>query len=44
MTFVESLQTFTPKELIASCLDDLSRFSAGAKQIDDLTLLVIQRF
>jgi hypothetical protein len=43
MTFLESLPSSAPKDLIVSCLDDLSRFSAGAKRIDDLALLVIQR-
>lgn len=43
LPFIRSLQSTSPKDVISSCLDDLSRFSAGAKRIDDLTLLVIQR-
>ena len=32
-----------PHELIAGCLSDLSSFTAGAKPLDDLTLLTLQR-
>lgn len=43
IAFARSLQLFTPADVITSCLNDLSRFTAGAKHIDDLTLLVMQR-
>lgn len=33
----------SPHELIAGCLADLSSFTAGAKPLDDLTLLTLQR-
>jgi sigma-B regulation protein RsbU (phosphoserine phosphatase) len=32
-----------PRELIAGCLSDLSAFSMGMEQADDLSLLVIRR-
>jgi sigma-B regulation protein RsbU (phosphoserine phosphatase) len=32
-----------PDELISHCLSDLSEFTAGVKQADDLTLLALQR-
>lgn len=32
-----------PKALIAGCLEDLSGFRAGVKQMDDLTLLAVMR-
>jgi sigma-B regulation protein RsbU (phosphoserine phosphatase) len=36
-------RTAAPGSLISECLLDLRDFTAGAKQIDDLTLLAIQR-
>lgn len=33
----------TPSKLISECLSDHRKFRAGAKQVDDLTLLVIRR-
>ena len=33
----------TPSNLISECLSDHRDFQAGAKQVDDLTLLVIRR-
>jgi sigma-B regulation protein RsbU (phosphoserine phosphatase) len=33
-----------PKELVASCLGDVQRHSAGVRQADDQTLVAIQRF
>jgi sigma-B regulation protein RsbU (phosphoserine phosphatase) len=33
----------TPSKLISECLSDHRNFQAGAKQVDDLTLLVIRR-
>ena len=33
----------TPSKLISECLSDHSKFRAVAKQVDDLTLLVIRR-
>lgn len=36
-------QTRTPGSLISECLEDLSKFTAGLKPTDDLTLLAIQR-
>jgi serine phosphatase RsbU (regulator of sigma subunit) len=32
-----------PAELVKCCLSDLINFTQGAKQTDDLTLLVIRR-
>jgi phosphoserine phosphatase RsbU/P len=32
-----------PKELAAGCFEDLATFSAGARQADDQTLMVVQR-
>jgi sigma-B regulation protein RsbU (phosphoserine phosphatase) len=32
-----------PRDLIAGCLSDLRSFTAGAKPLDDLTLLTLQR-
>jgi sigma-B regulation protein RsbU (phosphoserine phosphatase) len=43
MALVESRQSLEPKDIISSCLSDLSKFAGGAKQIDDLTLLAIQK-
>jgi len=34
---------WTPQELIAACLSDVERHSAGARQADDQTLMAIQR-
>jgi phosphoserine phosphatase RsbU/P len=33
-----------PKELVAACLGDVQRHSAGVRQADDQTLMAIQRF
>ena len=33
-----------PKELVAACLGDVERHSAGVRQADDQTLMAIQRF
>jgi phosphoserine phosphatase RsbU/P len=33
-----------PKELVAACLGDIQRHSAGVRQADDQTLVAIQRF
>src|SRR6266404_5758734 len=33
----------TPSKLISECLSDHRNFQSGAKQVDDLTLLVIRR-
>jgi phosphoserine phosphatase RsbU/P len=35
---------WAPKELVAACLGDVERHSAGVRQADDQTLVAIQRF
>jgi serine phosphatase RsbU (regulator of sigma subunit) len=34
---------WSPKELVAACLEDVKRYSHGARPVDDQTLMVIQR-
>ncbi len=41
--FVGERHALGPQALAAACLEDLRRFSAGAAQTDDLTILVIRR-
>ena len=40
----EGRHGWAPKELVAACLADVTRHSAGARQADDQTLMAIQRF
>jgi serine phosphatase RsbU (regulator of sigma subunit) len=36
-------QSLAPQSLLSDCLEDLKRFSAGARKADDLTMMAIRR-
>ncbi len=43
ISLAKTLASLSPSEVIAACLNDLTKFVSGEKRIDDLTLLVLQR-
>jgi hypothetical protein len=39
---VGNRHSLPPQSLLSACLDDLKRFSAGARKADDLTMMAIR--